>query len=104
VGEWRHAAASRAYAYHEPHRFDCFRTCFNAERPHEALGQQPPASWYGDSARPYPRRLPALEYDRGVDVRRANTAGQISWRGHLIIVTSVLAGQAVGLEIATPER
>lgn len=79
-------------------RFELFRTCFNTERPHEALGQQTPASWYRDSARPYPRRLPKLHYDRGVDVRLVNTVGQVSWRGHLYFLTSVLAGEYVGIE------
>lgn len=82
----------------QQHRFDAFRACFNTERPHEALGQQTPASWYGASVRPYPRRLPKLHYGRGVDVRRVNTVGQISWRWHYYFLTSVLAGEYVGLE------
>lgn len=79
-------------------RFDRFRQCFNAERPHEALGQQPPASWYTASTRPYPRRLPTLAYADGVDVRRVNAVGQFSWRGHLVFLTTVLAGENIGLE------
>ena len=79
-------------------RFDRFRHCFNEERPHEALGQQPPASWYAASTNPYPRRLPALAYAGGVDVRRVNTVGQFSWRGHYLFLSSVLAGEYVGLE------
>jgi len=38
-------------------RFDCFRHDYNYERPHEALGQIPPAQRYWRSARPYPSRL-----------------------------------------------
>jgi putative transposase len=79
-------------------RFDRFRACFNEERPHEALGQQPPASWYSASACPYPRRLPALHYLTGVEVRRVNTVGQVVWHGHSLFLTSVLAGEYVGLE------
>ena len=35
-------------------RFDAFRALYNHERPHEALGQQTPASAYRSSPRPYP--------------------------------------------------
>lgn len=79
-------------------RFDQFRQCFNAERPHEALGQQPPASWYAASPRPYPRRLPTVHYPAGVDVRHVTSVGQFVWRGHPYFLTSVLAGEYVGLE------
>src|SRR5207253_1275431 len=43
-------------------RFDRFRQHFNNERPHEALGQKRPASLYVPSPRPYPEKLPPLEY------------------------------------------
>ena len=38
-------------------RFDRFRQEYNEDRPHEALGQIPPASVYTASARAYPRRV-----------------------------------------------
>ena len=79
-------------------RFDQFRTCFNELRPHEALGQQPPATWYTASERPYPRRLPRFEYGSPVSVRRVNTVGQFAWRGEYYFLSSVLAGEDVGLE------
>ena len=85
-------------------RFDRFRQCFNELRPHEALGQQPPASWYAASPSPYPRRLPTLAYATGVEVRRVNTVGQFAWRGHYLFLTSVLAGEYVGLEEVSDER
>lgn len=85
-------------------RFDRFRTCFNEERPHEALGQQPPASWYSPSARPYPKRLPRLEYAAGVEVRRVTSIGQFAWRGHLYFLSSVLEGQAIGIEQVSDDR
>jgi hypothetical protein len=85
-------------------RFDRFRTCFNEERPHEALGQQPPASWYSTSARPYPTRLPALEYAAGVEVRRVTSIGQFAWRGHPYFLSSVLGGQAIGIEQVSDDR
>ncbi len=44
--------------------FDRFREEYNEQRPHEALGQQPPASIYTTSPRSYPARLAAPEYPR----------------------------------------
>ena len=44
-------------------RFDRFRKDFNEYRPHEALGQQPPAAFYQPSPRPCPERLEELWYD-----------------------------------------
>jgi hypothetical protein len=82
----------------QQHRFEQFRACFSTERPHEALGQQTPARWYCESTRPYPRRLPKIHYARGVDVRLANTVGQARWRGQSYFLTSVLAGEYVGIE------
>jgi transposase InsO family protein len=85
-------------------RFDQFRTEFNGQRPHEALGQQPPASWYTASVRPYPRRLPRIEYAPGVTVRRVTSIGQFAWRGRLVFLSSVLAGQDIGLEEVSDEQ
>src|SRR3972149_4380037 len=42
-------------------RFNRFVREYNEERPHEALGQEPPASVYRASFRPYPERIPELE-------------------------------------------
>ena len=51
---------------------DTFRQTYNEERPHEALGQQPPARYYHASFRSYPSRgLSAPEYEvNGVTVRK----------------------------------
>jgi putative transposase len=85
-------------------RFDRFRTCFNDQRPHEALGQLPPATWYTHSLRPYPRRLPPVHYGEGIDVRKVTSIGQFVWRGSLIFLSTVLAGQHVGLEEIGEDR
>lgn len=78
--------------------FDRFRHVYNAERPHEALGQQPPATAYGPSPRPYPERLPALHYPDPVLVRRTHPNGDIKWRGQRVFISQALAGELVGLE------
>lgn len=78
-------------------RFDRFRLIYNTERPHEALGQAPPASRYESSPRPYPERLGDIEYPPLTEVRRVRSNGQIKWRGELVFVSESLVGELVGI-------
>ena len=78
-------------------RFDRFRQDFNDNRPHEALGQQPPAAFYRPSPRPYPERLDEPWYDAWHAVRRVRTDGSIKWGGDLIFISETLTGEAVGV-------
>jgi putative transposase len=78
--------------------FDRFRWIYNDERPHEALGQQPPATVYQPSPRPFPERLPELSYPRSSVVRRALPNGEIRWSGRRVYINQALAGECVGLE------
>lgn len=79
-------------------RFQAFRREFNHERPHEALGQQTPASLYRLSPRPYPARVPSVEYERGMVVKRVYSHGDISWQGRRLFLNQALAGEDVGFE------
>jgi len=78
-------------------RFDRMRREFNAERPHEALGQQPPARHYVPSPRPYPTRLEEPWYDATHQVRRVRPTGHIKWQGELVFISEAVRRQAVGL-------
>jgi putative transposase len=78
-------------------RFDRMRGEFNRERPHEALGQQPPARVYVASPRPYPARLEDPWYDATHQVRRVNQNGQIKWKGELVFVSEAVRREVVGL-------
>jgi hypothetical protein len=78
-------------------RFDRMRHDFNTDRPHEALGQQPPARHYVASPRPYPVRLEDAWYDATHQVRRVKRTGQIKWRGELVFVSEAVRGELVGL-------
>ena len=51
--------------------FDRFQQEYNQHRPHEALQDHTPASFYTPSCRPMPRRVPEVEYDADVLVRAA---------------------------------
>jgi transposase InsO family protein len=79
--------------------FQAFQQEFNTERPHEALGQQTPASVYQPSLRPYPARLPKVEYEGGVVVKRVHAHGDINWNGHRLFVSEALGGEDVGFEL-----
>ena len=46
---------------------------------------------------PYPAKLPPVEYDRGVTVRRVRHSGEFKWRGRLIYLSQVLAKEPIGL-------
>lgn len=83
--------------------FDSWREQYNVIRPHEALGQQPPASRYRQSARAFPEQLPAVEYDSSHAVRKVRKSGQIQFDKHDIFVGEGLAGELVGLAPATED-
>ncbi len=78
-------------------RFDAFRHDFNRHRPHEALGQQPPADFYRPSARPWPDHLAQPWYDADHAERRVRPNGEIKWGGNLVFISEVLAGEPVGV-------
>jgi len=79
-------------------RFNAFRAEYNEERPHEALGQETPASVYRPSTRPFPERIPPIEYPGHFEVRRVSRNGGIRWNSHWVNVSHVLATEFVGLE------
>ena len=79
-------------------RFETFRRDYNHERPHQALGQLPPASLYSCSHRSMPKTLPQPDYPSAHVVRRVRTNGEIKWRGDMIQICSALAGERIALE------
>jgi putative transposase len=78
-------------------RCENFLLVYNTVRPHEALGQVPPASLYVPSPRIYPERLGDIEYPSLTEVRRVRSNGQIKWKGRLIFVSEALIGELVGI-------
>lgn len=78
-------------------RFRAFQHEYNEIRPHEALGQVPPAQVYQTSSRPFPAKLPPLEYPDDMEVRRVRACGQMKWKGQNVYVGEALVGQSIGL-------
>lgn len=77
-------------------RFAAFVQEYNWARSHEALGRRTPGSVYQPSSRPYPAKLPPIEYGATTQVRRVRHNGEIRWRGSLLYLSEVLAQEPVG--------
>ena len=78
-------------------RFDAFGHSFNFQRPHQALGLQPPKAFYRPSPRLYPLVLEDPCYPVDAAVRRVRSNGEVRWKGTLIFVSETLIGEAVGI-------
>ena len=77
--------------------FDAFRTTYNHDRPHEALGQTPPARQYTASPRAFPRRLVEPTYPDTYYVRRVRQNGQLRCGREWLSLSKTLSGEPVGL-------
>jgi len=78
--------------------FDRFRDYFDDDRPHEALGQNPPSSIYRPSPREYPAILSEASYPGNFNVRRVKPNGDFKWKNTEIYLSGALAGELVGLK------
>lgn len=83
--------------------FDRWRTVYNCDRPHQALGLAVPASRYAPSKRSLPETLPAIEYAPDHHVRRVHQGGRISFQGRLFRLPKAFAGYPVGLAPTTTD-
>jgi transposase InsO family protein len=79
-------------------KFNCFRSEYNAERPHEALDMQTPQQLYTPSPRPMPNRPAPLEYPDRFELRYVSGNGGVRWNGHWVNVSVVCIGEYVGFE------
>jgi transposase InsO family protein len=76
--------------------FDRFRISYNEDRPHEALNQKTPASFYRRSERNYPARLPDVDYPATYYPRFIMPNGCFKWHGTEIYLSQALAGEYIG--------
>jgi putative transposase len=77
-------------------RFDTFIDHYNRERPHQALAMKMPAEVYTPSPRPY-RGLPEVDYPLHDWTATVTRCGRICWQRRKINVSTVFAGQDVGV-------
>lgn len=83
--------------------FDRWRLTYNFERPHEALDMQVPADRYQPSPRPFPERLPPIEYAPDDTVRKVHNNGRINFQGRLCKVGIAFRGLPVALRPTTTD-
>jgi len=88
----------RATCAAQQRNFDAFQHEYNTERPHERLNQETPASVYRASPRPYPDRLPPLEYPGHFLVKKITTGGTFRFRSRLLYLANAMVDQHIGLE------
>ena len=93
------ARPARANLLQQQERFDQFQTEFNEVRPHEALGQVPPAKVHQISSRPMPEILPLPQYPLHDDILVVNSSGVVAFGGvrERYYLCPALAGQEVGV-------
>lgn len=91
----RPAAGSRRA---QQRRFTAFQHRYNEERPHEGIGNRPPASLWTPSSRRYPERITPPEYPAHLEVRRVTTAGTFKLHAQRLFLSETLCHQNIGLE------
>jgi transposase InsO family protein len=78
--------------------FDAWRSVYNLERPHQALGMDVPASRYQPSSRSMPDRIPQVEYDSGEIVRTvSSTRYYVSFKGRQWKVPQAFARERLAI-------
>ena len=83
--------------------FDRWRTVYNTQRPHQALGLAVPISRYTPSPRPFPETLPPIEYGDGDLVRKVGAEGWVNFTGRTFKVGRALRGYPVALRPAVSD-
>jgi putative transposase len=78
--------------------FNDFRRTYNHIRPHEALGDETPASRWKPSRRRYPARIPPPRYPAHVELRRVSNAGCFRLHSGQQFLSQALNGETIGLE------
>lgn len=74
--------------------FSHWREEFNHERPHESLGDKPPASHWRPSERQWDGREPEVHYEEGARIYRVREKGEIRLNGRLFL-SEALKGEDV---------
>lgn len=78
--------------------FDRFRAEFNEDRPHEFLGMRTPSDAYTPSMRPFPQKLPEIEYAASDTTRLVTTNGCINFKDKRIYLSNALINETVKVE------
>lgn len=71
---------------------------YNTVRPHEAIGDVPPAERWRRSDRVRPSKIPEPRYPAGSVLRKVSTVGDVRWRCKRIMAGRGLVGRAVRVQ------
>jgi len=82
---------------------DDWRRIYNFERPHEGIGLLCPYQRYKHSSRPYPEKLPTIEYNAEDIVRKVQACGCINYRDIRYFVGEHLTGEHVAIRLTSEE-
>ena len=80
---------------------DCrrWRTTYNTIRPHEALNDLPPVTYWKPSNRPRPKALPEVSYPADAITRTVSFAGDFRYQNARILVGRGIAHEKVRIEV-----
>lgn len=79
-------------------RLERWRHEYNHQRPHEALGQRPPAEFYQRSNRRLNENDKPLVYPKHLEVKTVSASGHLAHEGHNYHLGEAFAGKRVGLD------
>ena len=83
-------------------RIDAWVIHYNHERPHESLGQRPPARFYRPSTRTMPSDFKIIRYPKDWILRRVRFAGTIKWQGRERFIGSAFEREWIALKAIKP--
>ena len=78
-------------------QFDVYRSFYNQERPHHALGLAVPAEKYEKSSRLYPEKIVQWEYPAGCQIRRVTPRGYVKWKGKYYFLSEAFEGKTIAI-------
>jgi len=81
----------------QQHRTTGWVNYYNRIRPHQALGQELPVQWYGQSRRQRISRTAQLRYPSTWPQRQVRSNGQIKWRGRKRFIGEAFVRHRLGL-------
>jgi len=82
---------------------DDYRSFYNNERPHEALGMETPATRYQPSLRPFPDAISPWTYDTD-SVFRVKSSGYLSFRGQGCFLSEAFGGLDIAIVPAEDQQ
>jgi len=78
-------------------RLNAWQVDYNTQRPHEALGQRCPATFYERSPRAFPEVTADWVYPADHHVLRVRADGYIKWQDRSLYLTEALIGEAIAI-------